>query len=334
MADYRKGEAISAKGIWEVLKKSGEGFVRNKVTKLSASLAYYTIFSLGPMLIVIIFLSNLIWEQNAIQGNIVEQLKDLIGINAASQVQDIIKNASIKTNGPVTAVVGFITLIIGATGVFAEIQSSLNFIWNLKLKKRTTWRKLLLSRVLSFSMVIGLAFLLLVSLVISALLDGLTGRIQHMFPNAAVHFIYVFNLLLTLFVTTVLFAIIYKVMPDAQIKWRDVAAGALFTACLFMLAKFGITIYISESNIGSSYGAAGSLVVLLLWIYFSAMIFYFGAEFTKAYSMKYGGEIFPNKYTVTVQTIEVESNKKTVQENERDAEKTKQQTQQQKDAEA
>lgn len=183
-------------------------------------------------------------------------------------------------------------------------------------------------------MVIGLAFLFLVSLVISALLDGLTDRIQHMFSGAAVHLIYVVNLLLTLFVTTILFAIIYKVMPDAQIKWKDVTAGALFTACLFMFAKFGISIYISKSNIGSSYGAAGSLVVLLFWIYFSSVIFYFGAEFTKAYSLKYGGEIFPNKYTVTIQTIEVESNKKTVQENERDAERTKQQTQQQKDAEA
>jgi membrane protein len=142
------------------------------------------------------------------------------------------------------------------------------------------------------------------------------------------------NLLITFIITSVLFAIIYKVLPNAEIKWKDVAAGAIFTAFLFMLAKFGITIYLSRSNLGSSYGAAGSLVVLLAWIYFSSIIFYFGAEVTKAYSMKYGGQIRPTKYTVTVQTIEVESKKSSVQENEQDAENTKKETQEKKDKES
>jgi membrane protein len=159
------------------------------------------------------------------------------------------------------------------------------------------------------------------------------NRLQEMFPGIAVIFVYCINLVLTLFVTTILFGMIYKVLPDAEIKWRDVTVGAFFTALLFMLAKFGITFYIGRSDIGSTYGAAGSLVVLLLWIYFSSMILYFGAEFTKAYAIQYGGEIKPNKYTVTVQKVVVESGKESIQENEADAVQTQKKTQEQKNRE-
>ncbi len=330
----KQEDKITWRGIWEVFKNAGAGFSRNKITKLSASLAYYTVFSLAPMLVVIIYLSSLFWSQNAIEGNIVKQLQDLIGSRSASQIQSIIQNASISSNsGTFTAIIGFAALFIGATTVFTEMQSSLNFIWNLRLKKNTGIWKLLLSRVLSFSMVISLSFLLLVSLVINTLLEGLIGKIQQMFPGIAFQLIYAMNLIITFIITAILFGIIYKVLPNAEIKWKDVAAGAVFTAFLFMLAKFGITLYVSKSNIGSSYGAAGSLVVLLAWIYFSSIIFYFGAEVTKAYAMKYGGNIRPTKYTVTVQTIEVESKKKSVQENEEDAKNTKKETQEKKDKE-
>ena len=324
---------ITLKGIWEVLKNAGKGFMKDKVPKLSGSLAYYTIFSLGPMLLVIIFLANLFWRQNAIEGTIVKQLKSLVGGPAATQIQEIIKNASIDSNGTFAAVAGFVTLFIGATSVFTEMQDSLNSIWNLKLKEGTGWWKVLLSRIISFSIVVALGFLLLVSLVVNGLLEQLMNQLQQLFPATNLHLIYFINVATTLIVTTFLFSMVYKVLPDAQIRWKDVLVGAAFTAILFMVAKFGITLYIGKSNIGSSYGAAGSLVVLLLWIYFSAMIFYFGAEFTKAYAIKYGSNIRPNKYTVTVQIVKVESHKKSVQENEQNADQTQKQVQDQKNKE-
>ncbi|HSU51924.1 MAG TPA: YihY/virulence factor BrkB family protein [Segetibacter sp.] len=324
---------ITIKGIWEVLKNAGKGFLKDKVPKLSGSLAYYTVFSLGPMLLVIIFLANLFWRQNAIEGTIVEQLQSLVGSRAATQIQEIIKNASVEGNSPFAAVAGFVTLFIGATSVFTEIQDSLNMIWNLKLKESTGWWKLLLSRMLSFSIVVALGFLLLVSLVINGLLEELMHNLQELFPKTNLHLLYIINLVTTLFVTTFLFGIVYKVLPDAHIKWKDVAVGAVFTAILFMVARFGITLYIGKSNIGSSYGAAGSLVVLLLWIYFSSMIFYFGAEFTKAYAIKYGDQIRPNKYSVTVQVVRVESHTKSIQENEQNADQTQKQVQDKKNQE-
>lgn len=324
---------ITAKGIWEVLKNAGKGFVADKVPKLSGSLAYYTIFSLGPMLLIMIFLANLFWGEAAVEGAVVKQLGSLIGKRPAEQIQEIIKNAGVEGENNFAAVAGFATLLIGATTVFSEIQDSINFIWNLKQRESTGWWKLLLTRILSFSIVVGLGFLLLVSLVVNALLEGFMSRLREMFPDVAFVVIYIINLIVTLAVTTFLFAVIYKVLPDAQVKWRDVGAGALFTALLFMMAKFGITFYIGQSDIGSTYGAAGSLVILLLWIYFSSMILYFGAEFTKAWAMKYGGKIRPNKYTVTVQNVQVESNKSSIQENESDKEKTQKKTQEQKNHE-
>ncbi len=328
-------DKITWPGIWEVFKNAASGFSRNKVTKLSASLAYYTIFSLAPMLVVVIYLASLFWSQKAIEGNIVQQLQDLVGNASASQIQSIIQNASVNSSGGTfAAIVGFAALFIGATTVFTDMQSSLNYIWSLRLKQNTGILKLLLSRVLSFSLVISLSFLLLISLVLNTLLEGLIDKIQHLFPGIAFQLIYVINLIATFIITAILFGIIYKVLPNAEIRWKDVAAGAVFTALLFMLAKFGITLYVSKTNLGSSYGAAGSLVVLLTWIYFSSIIFYFGAEVTKAYAMKYGGNIRPTKYTVTVQTIEVESKKNSVQENEEDAENTKKETQEKKNKES
>lgn len=302
-------------GFWQILKDAAKGFSKHHVLKLSASLAYYTIFGIGPMLLVVIFFANLFWERDAISGTLFQQLKGLIGEQAASQIQEIIKNASVSGQN-FAAIFGFIMLIIAATSVFGEMQSSLNLIWNLKVKKGKGWLRLLKNRLLSFSITASLGFLLLVSLFISSLLDGLMGKLQDVFPNIGFVIIYIVNILVTLFVVTLLFAIIYKVLPDAVIGWKDVAAGALFTAVLFMIGKFGITVYIGQSSMGSSYGSAGSLVILLIWIYYSSIVLYFGAEFTKAYALKYGSVIKPDTYAVTVRRTEVESNENSVQENE------------------
>lgn len=308
---------ISAKGIWEVLKNTFSGFSDNKVTKLSASLAYYTIFAMAPLMIIIISLSGIFLGRDAVEGKIYNQLAGFVGSDTAIQLQQIIKNASLAGKSKMAAIIGGITLLVAATTVFAEIQESINMIWGLKPKPKRGWVKMLLNRVLSFSVIISLGFLLLVSLSITTLIDGFSASLRAHFPDVTVVVFYVVNLLITLIVITMIFAVIFKILPDAKIKWKDIMAGAITTAVLFMLGKFAISFYISKSNVGSTYGAAGSLVILLLWVYYSAIILYFGAEFTKAFALKYGSEIHPDEYAVTTKTVEVETGDSSVQEKEK-----------------
>ncbi len=307
---------LSGKGIWEVLKQSFKGFAEDKLTKLSGSLSYCTIFSFGPLLIVIIFLSSIFFGQEAVEGKIYGQLEDFLGHDTALQLQEIIKKATISGTSTIAAIIGFITLLFAATTVFAEIQDSINTIWGLKPKPKRGWLKMLTNRVLSFSVIISLGFLLVVSLGVTAIIDALSKRLQAFFPDIAVMIFYIINQVVTLLVVTVIFAVVFKVLPDAKIRWKDVFAGALVTAVLFMLGKFAISFYISQASIGTTYGAAGSLVVLLVWTYYSSLILYFGAEFTKAYAVKYGLPIYPNEYAVTVKQVEVETGKKSVQQKE------------------
>jgi len=314
--------AITIKGLWSVLKEAGSNLMKDKVPKLSASLAYYTVFSIGPMLIVIIYLANLFYGKDAIEGRVFGEIRSLLGDKGALQIQEIIKNATISGNSTITAVIGFVTLFLAATTVFAEVQDTINSIWKLEVKPERGWLKMLRTRLLSFSLVISLGFLLLVSLVINSLLEGLMDRIELLFPDLKVVVLYIINLLITLLVITSLFAIIFKVLPDAVIKWRDVIAGAIFTAILFMIGKFGITLYIRTSDVGSTYGTAGSLVILLLWVYYSSIILYFGAEFTKAWAVKFGSTIIPNEYAVTVHLVKVETGKGSIQENEEQVKQT------------
>jgi membrane protein len=307
---------LSVKGIWEVLKNSFSGFGRDNVTKLSGSLAYYTVFSMGPLLVVIIALCGLFLGREAAEGSIITQLQKFVGHDTAAQLQQIIKNASINGKGHIAAVIGIITLLIGATTVFSDMQDSINRIWGLKPKPKKGWLKMLQTRFLSFSIIISLGFLLLVSLGISAIIESISTRLKAAYPDVTVVVFYIVNLLLTLFISILIFGVIFRVLPDARIRWRDVLAGAVATAVLFMLGKFGISFYISKSKVGSTYGAAGSLVILLVWVYYSAIILYFGAEFTKSYAVKYGSAIHPNEYAVTMKQVEVETGKQTVQKKE------------------
>jgi membrane protein len=316
---------------WKVLRQTGQGFGKDKVLKLSASLAFYTVFSLGPMMIVIIFLADLFWGREAVEGRIFTQVRNLIGSRSALQIQEIMKNASLTGGNVFTAAVGFIALLIGATTIFSEIQDTINSIWRLQVKFRKGLVQWLLSRLLSFSLVVGLGFLLLVSLIINALVEGFMDQLREHFPHTAIMLFYAVNLALTFIIIWFLFAIIYKVLPDAVIRWKDVAAGAFFTTFMFMLGKFVISFYIGRANIGSAYGTAGSLVVLLLWIYYSAIILYLGAEFTKFYALQFGTEIRPSSYAVTYQLIHAESGKSTIQENEEDEERLRKALQREKD---
>jgi membrane protein len=248
-----------------------------------------------------------------VEGKIYGQLAGFVGADTAAQLQQIIKNASLAGKSQLAAIIGAVTLLVGATSIFAEIQDSINQIWGLKPKPKRGWLKMLQNRFLSFSVIVSLGFLLLVSLAITAVIDGFSERLKSFFPEVTVIIFYIINVAITLSVVSLIFGVIFKVLPDAKIKWKDVAAGAITTALLFMLGKFAISFYISKSSVGSTYGTAGSLVVLLLWIYYSSIILYFGAEFTKAYAVKYGSEIHPNHYAVTTKMVEVETGDKSVQ---------------------
>lgn len=289
---------LSPKLLWASLKESFSGFSDHKVTKLSASLAYYTTFSLGPLLIVIIFIAGKFLGEQAVQGQIYNQMKSFIGSNEAEQIQTIIKNAAISSKSGIAAIIGVITLLIGATTVFGEIQDSINSIWGVKAKPKAGIMKLVMTRLLSFGMIASLGFLLLVSLAVTAMVEAIGNRLKEIFPDVAVVLLYIINLIITLGVTTILFAIIFKVLPDIRIKWKDIWPGAIATAILFMIGKFLISVYIAKSNIGSTYGTAGSLVILIVWIYYSSIILYFGAEFTKAYALQKGVRIVPTEYAI------------------------------------
>ena len=296
----------SAINIWFLLKRTAIEFDNDKAIKLSASLAYYTIFSLPPMIIVIITTVGLVYGQEAIHGQLFSELNDLVGNKAAFQVEQAIKNFNLETNTKFAQAIGIITLIIGATGIFTEIQDSINIIWGLKAKPKRGWLRMLINRLLSFSMVVSMGFLLLVSLVLDALLSAFSNKLKIFLPDATVYLFQGINLVLSLGFTTLLFAIIFKVLPDAKIKWKDVIIGALATAVLFIIGKFLIGFYLGQSNLGTTYGAAGSVIILLLWVYYSSIILFFGAEFTQVYAYRFGSRIRPNKYAVWVEHKEIE----------------------------
>lgn len=304
---------ISFKGIWEVLKNSFNGFGEHKVTKLSGSLAYYTVFSMAPLLVVVIALCGVFLEQDAAEGQIFLQLKGFLGAETAAQLQELIRKAAIGDKGIIASIIGGVTLLVGATTIFADIQDSINMIWGIKPKPKKGWLKLLQNRFLSFSVIVSLGFLLLVSLMISTVLDGFSQRLEAKFSDVSVVVFTILNLLVTFAVVTTIFGVIFKVLPDAKIRWKDVASGAMVTAILFMLGKLGISFYIGQSDVGSTYGAAGSLVILLMWAYYSSIILYFGAEFTKAYAIAYGAEIHPAPYAVTMREVEIEEGRESVQ---------------------
>lgn len=308
-------EKITFKGIWGILKASFTGFGDHKVTKLSGSLAYYTVFSMAPLLVVIISLCAIFLGREAAEGQIYSQLDGFLGKDTALQLQQIIKNASLSGKGTVAFTIGLITLLVGATTIFGDIQDSINTIWGLKPKPKRGWLKMLQNRFLSFSVIISLGFVLLVSLGVTTVLDTFSKSLQVRYADVSVIVFYVINQIVTLAVISLIFGVIFKVLPDAIIKWKDVIAGSIVTALLFMAGKFAISLYIGQSNVGSTYGAAGSLVVVLLWTYYSSIILYFGAEFTKAYAVAYGSEIYPSHYAVTTKEVEVETGNNSIQEN-------------------
>ncbi|MGI4021395.1 MAG: YihY/virulence factor BrkB family protein [Janthinobacterium lividum] len=304
MKKYFTKEAF--KNGFKLLTGAFNGFLDDKGLKLSASLAYYTVFSLAPLLLLMISVAGAIYGKDAINNKIFGEINGLVGNDAAKQIQDMIKNVSLSGKTTSAVVIGGITLLFGATSVFAEIQDSINTIWKVKAKPKRGWLKLIQDRLLSSSLIVGLGFLLIVSLVVNGMVLALSGILTRFLPDITVIFVQAINLIISFLVITVLFGVIFKVLPDVKIGWKDVRSGALFTAVLFMIGRFLIGLYISTTGTGSTYGAAGSLIVILVWVYYTAAILYFGAEFTQVYAEYKGVKIEPANYAVHVQQTEVE----------------------------
>ena len=302
---------MSIKDAWKITKLSFADFFGLNILKLSAALAFFTIFALPGLLIIIIFVSDLFYGREVVEGTVYHQIEGFVGRSAALDIQETIRNATQGSDSTVATVIGLVALIIGATSVFSEIQDSINNIWRLRAKSKKGFGilKLLLNRLLSFSMIISLGFILLVSLLINGGLDFLLDHLTKRYPELTVVVVYILNIVLTYVITAFIFAAIFKVLPDARIKWKHVRIGACVTAFLFMGGRFIISYYLGHSRMSTAYGAAGSIIVVLLWVYYSSMILYFGAAFTHAYVMHKGSRIYPNNYAVWVQQIEVESEK-------------------------
>jgi len=287
-----------------LFKLAYQGWKEDNASRLSAALTYHTIFSLAPLLIIVIAITGLIWDAGAVREQILSQIQSLVGTQGAGFVANLITNRGIPGGDIVVLSIGIITLLLGALGVFNELHNSLNIILDVKQEQPKDFlqaiKKVSIDRLLSFTMILGIGFLLLVSLVVTAGLSATEVKIGKAFPMS--EFIpQVVNLVISLGVTTVLFALIFKFLPDARISWRDVWIGAFITALLFSLGKTAIGSYLGNSAITSVFGAAGSLVLLLLWIYYSAQILFLGAEFTQAYANKYGSKIVPEGKEKTAQ---------------------------------
>ena len=303
---------ISWRALGTMFKSSFKGFSDDKVSKLGGSLAYSTIFSMAPLLVVIIALCSIFMGQEAIQGKIYGELEKFMGHNTALQLQDLVKNAAIHGKGVLASIIGVITLLLGATGIFAEIQDSVNTIWGLKPLPKSGFLRILRNRLLSFSLIVSLGFLLLVSLGFSAIIDSLNERLKFEFSGSKVVLFYILNQVFSFLVVSIIFTVIFKILPDARLRWRDVLPGTIVSTLLFMLGKFAISYYIGRTSVGTTYGAAGSLVVFLLWTYYCSLILYFGAEFTKSFALEMGLTIHPKEYAIATKQVELKKENNTI----------------------
>lgn len=285
---------------WEVVKETFSSFVDDKVPRLAAALSYYTIFAMAPTLVIVIGVASMVFGQDAAQGKIVTEIEGLVGRDGAIAVESILKNSAQDETGLLATILGFALLIVGATSVFIELQDSLNSIWGVAPKPGRGIKGLIRDRVLSFAMVIGTGFVLMVSLLVSAALSALEGWIARVLPDLSVFVVQVVQNVVSLAIITLLIGAIYRVLPDAKIAWRDVGIGALITAALFTLGKFLIGLYLGQGSVASAYGAAGSLAVLFVWVYYSGLIFFLGAEFTQVYANRWGGRVEPASNAILV----------------------------------
>ena len=284
------------KRVWDLTAASFAEWSEDRVSRMAASLAFYTVFSIAPMLVIAIWVAGQVFDAKAVSAEVSEQLRLLMGSAAARAVETLLVSAARQTTGGwIATILGILLLIYTSTNVFAELQDSMNTIWEVKARPGKLWWQILHDRLVSFAMVLGIAFLLMVSLLLSAVLSALSRYIS----NGGEVWTLI-NLLLSFSVFTVLFGLLFKYLPDANVRWRDVIFGAVFTSVLFNLGKFLIGRYLGRESVSSIYGAAGSLAILLLWVYYSAQILYIGAEFTQVYARRHGRRIEPERGAVSI----------------------------------
>ena len=291
----------------KILKETLREWREDGANRLAAALAYYTTFSLAPLLVLVIAIAGLVGGQEAAQTQTMAQVQDLLGAEGREFVEGMIESASRPETGLTATVIGAATLLFGALGVFGELQNSLNTIWEVKPKPAKNWvdgvKRFVLRRLLSFTMVLGIGFLLLASLVISAVVSALGEYIGSRWPMAD-FWLGLINFIVSFLVVTFLFAMMFKFLPEIKIAWKDVWLGAAVTSVLFSLGKFLIGLYLGRSEVGNTFGAAGSLAILLIWVYYSAQILFFGAEFTQVYANRYGSKIVPDADMVKLTELE------------------------------
>jgi membrane protein len=284
---------------WKTLREIVSNWGVHRCSAQSAALAFYTIFSLAPILVVVIALAGAVFGEEAVRGQIVGEFQGLMGRDAALLVQEVLKSSAKPATGRLTALIGVGTLILGATAVFGQLQDALNTVWAVAPKPGAAITTLLRKRLHSFALVVGLGFLLLVSLVLSAALSWFSSYLERVFAFP-VDLLQVANFVVSFVVITLLFAMTYRILPDVRIAWRDVWLGSVLTALLFVVGKTLIGLYLGRTGVASAYGAAGSLVVILLWTYYSSLIFFFGAELTRVHSRQFRSLRQPEEGAVRV----------------------------------
>ena len=295
---------MDLKAGWPLLKETAKKGLDDDVFSLGAALAYYTVFSLAPLLLIAISVAGLVYGRDAVEGRLVGEIQGMVGKQGAEAVQTMLAHNWRSGSGVLATVIGILTILFGVSGVFGQLQTSLNKIWEVAPKSDRGIKGFLKSRFLSFGMVLGIGFLLLVSLVVSAALSAVSTYAIGLVPGLKVLFT-VLSFVVSLAVITLLFAMIFRYLPDAKVSWEDVWVGSAATALLFTLGKSLIGLYLGKSSVASAYGAAGSLVVILLWVYYSSQILFLGAEFTQIYAKRYGQEIEPDRHAVRVKQVKV-----------------------------
>jgi membrane protein len=304
----KKLKAIFA-DLFNITKKTGIAWNNADPFRQSAVVAYYAIFSIPALLVIVIALAGLAFGREAVQGEISAQISSAMGEKTAEQVEDIILKSSEQKTSIIATIISVITLILGSTGVFSQLQTSLNQIWEVKVTAKKKWLKTIKDRLFSFGLVLSIAFLLLVSLLLTAGLEAFSDWIKNHLPDFMLFVFKVLNFIISFGVMSVLFALMFKILPDAKVRMKDVWIGAMATTLLFILGKFLLGIYFAKASPGSAYGAAGSIVLIMLWVSYSCMILFFGAEFTKQYTLHYGGEITPKRDAELISEEEIEKKK-------------------------
>lgn len=285
--------------LWRLLKETIQEWNNDKASRLAAALAYYTVFSLAPLLIIAIAIAGLLFDRADVQTQLTAQIQSLVGQEGAALVETALENANRpgENTGVVASLISVVLLLLGASGVFAQLQDALNTVWNVEAKPKNAAKGFVRKRLLSFAMVLTIGFLLMVSLVVSTVLTALSSHLSNVLPGVDALW-QLLNIALSLFLLTLLFAMMYKYVPDVQIGWHDVWLGASITAVLFTIGKFVLGLYLGNGGFGSTYGAAGSIIIVLAWVYYSAQILFFGAEFTQVYARRYGSKILPDAHAV------------------------------------